>query len=82
MERVNDLGWGYGYQWWRLDQAGVEVWAGLGFGGQYLLILPERDLIGVVNSWNVFDAKTTPTLPALLDALIEASAPGPAPPGS
>lgn len=82
VERVNDRGWGYGYQWWRLDQAGVVVWAGLGFGGQYLLILPERELIGVVNSWNIFDTEATPTLPALLDALIEASAPGASPPRS
>jgi len=24
---------GYGYQWWRIDHRGVEVWAGLGYGG-------------------------------------------------
>jgi CubicO group peptidase (beta-lactamase class C family) len=30
---VNQAGWGYGYQWWRPDRGGVDVWAGLGFGG-------------------------------------------------
>ncbi|MGW8284073.1 MAG: serine hydrolase domain-containing protein, partial [Gemmatimonadota bacterium] len=30
----DDPNWnaGYGYQWWRLDRDGVEVWAGLGYG--------------------------------------------------
>jgi CubicO group peptidase (beta-lactamase class C family) len=31
---VNQIGWGYGYQWWRPDPGGTEVWAGMGFGGQ------------------------------------------------
>ena len=51
---INPQGWGYGYQWWRLDNGGNEIWAGLGFGGQFLLIFPEHDLIGIANSWNVF----------------------------
>ena len=71
VERVNAPGWGYGYQWWRLDQGGVEVWAGLGFGGQFLLVLPAHDLIGVVNSWNLFDRPQASILGAFLTALIE-----------
>ncbi len=70
VERVNAPGWGYGYQWWRLDRNGVEVWAGLGFGGQFLLVLPEHDLIGVVNSWNLFDRPQASILGAFLTALI------------
>ena len=45
---------GYGYQWWRIDPDGIEVWAGFGYGGQTLLVIPEYDIIGVANSWNVF----------------------------
>jgi CubicO group peptidase (beta-lactamase class C family) len=45
---------GYGYQWWRPDPHGVEVWAGQGFGGQFLLVLPEYDIVAVINSWNLF----------------------------
>jgi CubicO group peptidase (beta-lactamase class C family) len=71
VERVNNPGWGYGYQWWRLDQDGVEIWAGLGFGGQFLFILPEYDLIGVVNSWNLFGQPQGSILTALRQALIE-----------
>ncbi|MCL7989635.1 MAG: beta-lactamase family protein, partial [marine benthic group bacterium] len=36
---------GYGYQWWRVDSDGVEVWAGLGYGGQYLLVLPDQRIV-------------------------------------
>ena len=70
VDRVNSPGWGYGYQWWRLDRDGVEVWAGLGFGGQYLLVLPAHDLIGVVNSWNLFDRPQASILGAFLKALL------------
>ena len=73
VDAVNGLGWGYGYQWWRLDRDGLDVWAGLGFGGQYLLILPAHDLIGVVNSWNIFGERLPNTRDALLNALIEAA---------
>jgi len=53
-----------------LDRDGVEVWAGLGFGGQFLLVLPAHDLIGVVNSWNLFDRPQAPILGAFLKALL------------
>lgn len=69
VEGVNPQGWGYGYQWWRLDRGDTEVWAGLGYGGQFLLILPQHDLIGVANSWHVFGPGPG-VLGPLLDALI------------
>lgn len=70
VEAVNEFDWAYGYQWWRTDHDGVEVWAGLGFGGQYLLILPEHDLIGVVNAWNVFGGEYLSSRVALLNAML------------
>jgi CubicO group peptidase (beta-lactamase class C family) len=63
---------GYGYQWWRIDRDGVVVWAGLGYGGQYLLVLPEQEIVAVANSWNVFGPHT-PVLGAFLTALIESA---------
>jgi CubicO group peptidase (beta-lactamase class C family) len=69
---VNQFGWGYGYQWWRLDQEDVEVWAGLGFGEQYLLVLPEFDMVGVINSWNLFGGQHEWLLGAFIDTLISA----------
>ena len=41
-------GWDYGYQWWITSQNGVDVWAGRGFGGQLLLVIPARDTVAVV----------------------------------
>jgi CubicO group peptidase (beta-lactamase class C family) len=63
---------GYGYQWWRVDRNGTEVWAGLGYGGQYLLVLPQQQIVAVANSWNVFGTHT-PVLGAFLTALIESA---------
>lgn len=73
VENVNRAGWGYGYQWWRLDRGDTEVWAGLGFGGQYLFVLPSHDLIGVINSWNVFGERIAPISQEFLRALIAAA---------
>jgi CubicO group peptidase (beta-lactamase class C family) len=64
--------WGYGYQWWRLDSDGLAVWTGLGFGGQTLIVIPERDIVGVVNSWNIF-GRRPPLTVAFIEALIEVS---------
>jgi CubicO group peptidase (beta-lactamase class C family) len=74
VESVNRAGWGYGYQWWRPDRDGTEVWAGLGFGGQFLLVLPEHQLIGVVNCWNLFGGVERSILRGLLEALLAAAA--------
>jgi CubicO group peptidase (beta-lactamase class C family) len=70
VDRVNPAGFGYGYQWWRLDRDGVDVWAGLGFGGQFLLVIPEYDLVGVVNSWNVFGGQRRNIVMPFLEALL------------
>jgi CubicO group peptidase (beta-lactamase class C family) len=66
--------WRYGYQWWLVPYDGGErpyAWAGIGYGGQRLLVLPEYDLIAVFTGWNIFD---TPPLDAgyALKHLIEA----------
>ena len=46
---------GYGYQWWVPDhEAGqTKVFAGNGYGGQFLLVAPEFDLVAVFNGWNI-----------------------------
>ena len=75
VDGVNQQGWGYGYQWWRLDQGDVEVWAGLGYGGQFLLVLPGHDLVAVANSWHVFGPGQG-VLGPLLDAVVASAAGG------
>ena len=72
VERVAADGRGYGYQWWRLDRGAVAVWAGLGFGGQYLLVLPSLDVVAVASSWNLY-GPAQPVLGPLLDAVLAAA---------
>lgn len=65
---------GYGYQWWRYDRRNTEIWAGNGFGGQFLLVLPQYKLIAVTNNWNVFGVPPqmgilNPLIDAVLDAV-------------
>lgn len=76
VEGVNDQGWGYGYQWWRLDRDGADIWAGLGYGGQYLLVMPDLEMVGIANSWNLFGPADEELLPALIDAMLRAAGAG------
>ncbi|HEX9729286.1 MAG TPA: serine hydrolase [Gemmatimonadales bacterium] len=73
VERVNGAGWGYGLQWWRIDRDGVDVWAALGFGGQFLIVIPSRQLVGVINSWTLFGTGQSGVLGPFVDALLAAS---------
>lgn len=70
---VFDQDEGYGYQWWRVDQNDVEIWAGKGFGNQYLLVFPKFKTIAVVNSWNIFDADIENILAATKTAVIQSN---------
>jgi CubicO group peptidase (beta-lactamase class C family) len=62
-------GWDYGYQWWITSQGGVEVWAGRGFGGQMLYVIPSRETVAVVYAWNVFGTPARNLARPLLEAL-------------
>ncbi len=48
---------GYGYQWWLTKDEQPKV-IGLGYGNQFLIILPKENIIGVVFAWNVFEEKS------------------------
>jgi CubicO group peptidase (beta-lactamase class C family) len=63
-------GWDYGYQWWITTHDGVEVWAGRGFGGQMLYVIPARDTVAVVYAWNVFGTSARGIHLPLLEALV------------
>jgi CubicO group peptidase (beta-lactamase class C family) len=48
----------YGFQWWLLPYEGSKsAWAAaaLGYGGQFLFVVPEYDLIAVFTGWNIYD---------------------------
>ena len=54
----------YGLKWWLYpnpaDSTKV-MWAGSGFGGQFPIAIPEKDLVVVINQWNILPGR--PGLP-------------------
>jgi CubicO group peptidase (beta-lactamase class C family) len=62
--------WDYGFQWWLTSRNNVDIWAGRGFGGQLLIIVPARDIVAVVNAWNVFGNKAGNIFNPLIAALV------------
>lgn len=56
----SESGIGYGYQWWVYND-GTDgnpfMYGTWGWGGQFALIVPELDLIGVFTGWNVYDGQ-------------------------
>lgn len=55
---TKDGSYGYGYQWWvmpRKTPVSHDAYAGWGYGGQFLLVVPELDLIAVFTGWNIYD---------------------------
>jgi hypothetical protein len=70
---ANQASPGYGYQWWRYDRRGTDIWAGNGFGGQFLVVIPQHRIVAVVSSWNVpglAPGQITPIFNPFIDALL------------
>ena len=49
-ESSRERGRYYGYGWWLRDMAGVQIAYAWGYGGQFILIAPELDLVVVATS--------------------------------
>lgn len=48
----------YGYKWWLLPLKGTapaRAYAALGYGGQVLIVVPDRNLIAVFTGWNIYE---------------------------
>ena len=68
----------YGLTWWLFQHpadTGRLVWAGSGFGGQFPVALPERDLIVVFNGWNILPGGKRLPIGATLKRLAHAIRP-------
>ena len=65
---------GYGYQWWIPEHSNgqMKIFAGNGYGGQFLMVAPEYNLIVVFNGWNINDKAEKSTWSVLQDRLIPA----------
>lgn len=65
----------YGYKWWLYPNPTAPdrvMWAGSGFGGQFPIVIPEDDLIVVINQWNIFPGQPTLRMGATLSRIINA----------
>lgn len=63
---------GYGYQWWvpYHTNGEAQIFAGYGFGGQFLMVAPEYDLIVVFNGWNINESAEKSTRHVLQDRIL------------
>ena len=63
---------GYGYQWW-IPSTKPFVFACNGYGGQFLMVAPEYDLVVVFNGWDIHDSgNPLSSFHALKDRIIPA----------
>ena len=63
---------GYGYQWWILDaeNGATRLFAGNGYGGQFVLVHPEYDIVAVFNGWNIHGGDHRSTYRALQERIL------------
>ena len=68
---------GYGYQWWVPvhENGETRVFAGNGYGGQFIHVVPEYDLISVFNGWTLHDQPELFSWTALQDRILPAIVP-------
>ncbi|MDE2664150.1 MAG: serine hydrolase [Gemmatimonadota bacterium] len=68
---------GYGYQWWVPvhEDGETRVFAGNGYGGQFIHIVPEHDLISVFNGWTLHEQPELFSWTALQDRILPAIVP-------
>ncbi|MFD0670029.1 serine hydrolase domain-containing protein [Cohnella sp. GCM10027633] len=62
----------YGYHWWLSRYAGHEAIFGMGYGGQYLTIVPDLNLVIVLNSAATGNAEDTIVPIPYIDRLVRA----------
>lgn len=62
---------GYGFQWWvpRHIDGQTEVFAGRGYGGQFVIVEPEKNLLVVFTGWNIHDRAEKSSFSALRDRI-------------
>ncbi|MDE0650096.1 MAG: alpha/beta fold hydrolase, partial [Gammaproteobacteria bacterium] len=65
---------GYGYQWWVPfhEDGETRVFSGNGYGGQFLHVVPEHDLIVLFNGWTLHTGAEFSSWTALQDRILPA----------
>ncbi len=66
----------YGYKWWVLPHAdgSTHAYAALGYGGQRLIVVPEKQMVAVFTGWNIYEHAEFAPYDAL-DRLLKTIAP-------
>ena len=70
--------YGYGYFWWTGEVSGKKIFTALGHGGQYVLCVPDLDMVVAVQSypdsdWNQADVQERGALDIIADYIIPAA---------
>lgn len=68
---------GYGYQWWVPvhEDGETRIFAANGYGGQFLHVVPEHDLISVFNGWTLHERPEFSSWLAMQDRILPAVEP-------
>jgi CubicO group peptidase (beta-lactamase class C family) len=63
---------GYGYQWWvpEYENEQTKIFAGNGYGGQFIMMAEEYDMLVVFNGWNIHGRADKSTWRALQDRIL------------
>ncbi len=64
--------YGYGFQWWIPEHRTTEkrIYAGNGYGGQFLMMVPEKELIVLFNGWNIHSQTKKSSWTALQERIL------------
>jgi CubicO group peptidase (beta-lactamase class C family) len=64
----------YGYQWWVpvIEDGQAKVFAGNGYGGQFLFVSPDHDLVAVFNGWEIHGGGNRSTSGAFAERILPA----------
>ena len=64
----------YGYQWWTpvWESNPVQIIHGNGYGGQFLFVVPELDLVVVFNGWNLYGNAQKSSIAAFANVILPA----------
>ncbi len=63
---------GYGFQWWvpEHDNGQTKIFAGNGYGGQFVMIVPDKSLITVFNGWSIHEPTEKSSWMALQERIL------------
>ncbi|RNC88511.1 MAG: class C beta-lactamase-related serine hydrolase [Allomuricauda sp.] len=64
---------GYGYQWWtERFENGTHFFSANGYGGQFLMVVPDENIFVVFNGWNINDQPEKSTFYVLVNNILPA----------